>query len=384
LFDDPYKFCDQSRYDTLILRPSHRKVAREIAKRSFVLLKNENSILPISQQIKKIALIGPLGDSKRDLLGAWSAAGEAGDCISLLEGLQLQFNNKAEVVFANGTSVEDDNETGFGEALLLAADADLVILALGEHKDLSGEAASRANPVLPGKQLELLKRIKTMGKKVVVVLFSGRPLIIPELFEETDALLQVWFPGVEGGPAIAQVLAGDYNPSGKLTMTYPSHVGQIPIYYNVRNSGRPFNPNDKWNSKYIDLSNDPLFPFGYGLSYTTFSYSDLSTNKTTYRTDESVHVQVKVKNTGNLPGEEVVQLYIRDVVGSTTRPIKELRGFEKINLQPGEEKTVQFTLGQEEFKCLNQQLEWVVEPGEFHIMAGGNSRDVLLTKIELK
>jgi beta-glucosidase len=384
LFDDPYRFSDQDRYDSRILHPSHREAAREMAKRSFVLLKNEDNTLPVSRQTKKIALIGPLGDSKNDMLGAWSAAGEARDCISLLEGLQKRFAGEADIVFAKGTGVEDGDERGFEEALLLAAGSDLVILAIGEHKDLSGEATSRANPILPGAQLELLRQVKTMGKKVAVVLFSGRPLIIPELAEEADAILQVWLPGVEAGHAIAEVLAGDYNPSGKLTMTFPRHVGQIPIYYNERNSGRPFNPNDKWNSKYIDMPNSPLFPFGYGLSYTAFTYSELTTNKTISSIDESVEVKVKVKNTGTMAGEEVVQLYIRDVTGSTTRPVRELRGFSKVYLEPGEEQILRFTLGKAELQCLNQQLEWVVEPGEFHIMAGGNSRDVLLTKIELR
>lgn len=383
LFEDPYKFCNQERYDEVILQESHRTAAREMAKRSFVLLKNEDQLLPLSKDLKRVALIGPQADSKVDLLGAWSAAGEAPDCISLLEGLQSLIGENTEILHAKGTGYEKGDTDGFGAALIAALRADAIIMTMGEHKDLSGEAASRANPVIPGEQMELLKRIKALGKPVVVVLMNGRPLVMPELDQEADAILETWFSGVEGGPAIAEVLFGDYNPSGKLTMTFPAHVGQIPVYYNERNTGRPFDPNVKWNTKYIDMQNEPLYPFGYGLSYTRFEYSGLSTNKSTYGLQDTVQVNVTVKNTGQYEGEEVVQLYIRDVHGSTTRPAKELRGFEKILLAPGEQKQVSFSLSKEELANYNQELDWVLEPGMFHIMIGGNSRDTQKVEIQI-
>lgn len=383
LFEDPYKFCNQERYDEVILQESHRTAAREMAKRSFVLLKNEGQLLPLSKDLKRVALIGPQADSKIDLLGAWSAAGEAPDCISLLEGLQALIGENTEILHARGTGYEKGDRDGFGAALSAALRADAIIMTMGENKDLSGEAASRANPNIPGEQMELLRRVKALGKPVVVVLMNGRPLVMPELDEEADAILETWWSGVEGGPAIAEVLFGDYNPSGKLTMTFPAHVGQIPVYYNERNTGRPFDPNIKWNTKYIDLQNEPLYPFGYGLSYTSFEYSGLSTNKSTYVLQDSVRVNVMVKNTGKYGGEEVVQLYIRDVHGSTTRPARELRGFEKVLLAPGEQKQVSFTLGKEELACYNQELDWVLEPGLFHIMVGGNSRDTQMVEIQM-
>lgn len=383
LFEDPYKFSNQERYDELILQESHRTAAREMAKKSFVLLKNEGQVLPLSKETKSIALIGPLADSKLDLLGAWSAAGEARDCISLLEGLEALVGENTEIIHAKGTGYEKGDTEGFGAALRAALSAEVVIMTMGEHKDLSGEAASRANPIIPGEQMELFRRIKALGKPVVVVLMNGRPLIMPELDEEADAILETWLSGVEGGPAIAEVLFGDYNPSGKLTMTFPAHVGQIPVYYNERNTGRPFIEDVKWNTKYIDISNEPLYPFGYGLSYTTFEYSGLSTDKTTYGLQDSVHVKIMVKNTGQYEGEEVVQLYIRDVHGSTTRPVRELRGFEKVNLAPGEQKQISFSLSKEELSCYNQKLEWVLEPGLFHIMVGGNSRDTQKVEIQM-
>jgi len=384
LFDDPYKFCNQERYDEFILHESHRKAAREMAKRSFVLLKNENQLLPLSKDLKRIALIGPQADSKADLLGAWSAAGEAPDCISLLEGLKALVGENTEILHARGTGYEKGDTEGFAEALKAALSAEVVIMTMGEHKDMSGEAASRANPVIPGEQMELFRRIKALGKPIVVVLMNGRPLIMPDLDEEAEAILETWFSGVEGGHAIAEVLFGDYNPSGKLTMTFPLHVGQIPVYYNERNSGRPYNPNDKWNTKYIDLSNDPLYPFGYGLSYTTFEYSGLSTDKAEYGLTDQVRVKVTVKNTGEYEGEEVVQLYIRDVHGTTTRPVRELRGFEKVLLAPGASKEVSFILTEEELSCYNQELDWVLEPGLFHVMVGGNSRDVQKVEFNVK
>jgi len=383
LFDDPYKFCNQDRYDAEILSAENRALAREMAKKSLVLLKNDNQTLPISKKNGIIAVIGPQADSQVDLLGAWSAAGEGPDCISMLSGLK-NYPQEAKISYHRGTGYELGDTVDFKAAIDAAREADIVIMTMGEHKDLSGEATSMVNPIIPGEQMKLFRKIKALGKPVVVVLMNGRPLMIPDLHEEADAILEAWWTGVEGGPAIAEVLFGDYNPSGKLTMTFPRHVGQVPIYYNERNSGRPFDPNDKWNSKYIDSPNTPLYPFGYGLSYTTFEYGDLRTNKEEYLMGEEIKVQVSLKNTGNYAGEEVAQLYIRDVHGSTTRPIKELRGFKKIMLQPGEEQTLTFILTDKDLACYNQQLEFGVEPGIFHIMIGGNSADLISRTIRVK
>jgi len=382
LFEDPYKFSNQDRYDAEILSTENRSIAREVAKKSLVLLKNDNQALPLSKTAGTIAVIGPQADSQADLLGAWSAAGEARDCISLLSALK-DYPHRSRITYHRGTGYEIGDTADFAAALNAARQADIIVMTMGENKDHSGEATSRANPIIPGEQMNLFRKIKALGKPVVVVLMNGRPLMISELAEEADAILEAWWAGVEGGPAIAEVLFGDYNPSGKLTMTFPRHVGQVPIYYNERNSGRPFDPNDKWNSKYIDMPNTPLYPFGYGLSYTTFEYSDLKTDKEAYRLGEPVKVSVTLQNTGNVAGEEVAQLYIRDLHGSTTRPIKELRGFQKIMLQPGQKQTLSFTLQEADLACYNQKLEFGVEPGVFHIMAGGNSADLIKKSIKI-
>ena len=384
LFEDPYKFSNQNHYDTTILHPTHRALAKAIALQSAVLLKNQNRTLPLSKSISKIALVGPLAESQVDLLGPWSAAGEAKDCISLRSALNNLSGLRTQINFARGTGFELGDTDGFEEAIQAARNSDVVIFCMGEHRDLSGEATSRANPIIPGEQMALFRALKATGKPVIAVVMAGRPLIIEELAAEADALLWTWFLGVEGGPAIAELLFGDQYPSGKLTMTFPRHVGQIPIYYNERNSGRPFNPNDKWNSKYIDMPNEPLYPFGYGLSYTTFQYSNLQTNKIEYRSDEQIELSVEVKNNGQLSGTEIVQFYIRDVVGSTTRPIKELRGFHRVALEPGESKRISITLNAEHLSCYNQAMEWVLEPGEFHLMAGPNSSELLKTSIQIK
>jgi beta-glucosidase len=383
LFDDPYKYSNQQHYDTIILHPSHRAVAKEMAIQSAVLLRNNNATLPLSKSVKQIALIGPLAESQVDLLGPWSAAGEAKDCISLMTGLSQLSGLKSQVKYARGTGFEVGDKSGFEEAIQLAIRSDVVIYCMGEHRELSGEATSRANPNIPGEQMALFKALKATGKPIVVVIMAGRPLILEELANEADAILWAWFMGVESGPALAELLFGDRNPSGKLTMTFPRHVGQIPIYYNERNSGRPFNPNDKWNSKYIDMPNDPLYPFGYGLSYTTFQYSNIQSDKKMYQSGENIKLSVQVQNTGKKAGTEIVQFYIRDLVGSTTRPIKELRGFERVELQPGEIKTVSIILTPEDLSCYNKSLEWVLEPGEFHLMAGSNSKDLLMTSIQV-
>lgn len=386
LFEDPYKFSDQSRYDSLILHDNHRQVAREMAKKSFVLLKNEGQLLPLNKSLNKLALIGPLVSTQVDLMGPWSAAGEGKDCISIEEGLRDYVGQSTGLkVFKVGYF--DDSpleEASLKEALELSSGADVTLLAIGENRDMSGEASSRANPEVPPSQIQLLKAIKASGQKVVVLLMNGRPLIMPEVDSLADAIIEMWWPGVETGPAIAEVLFGDYNPSGKLTMTFPRRVGQIPIYYNERNTGRPFVPGIKWNSQYLDVANTPLYPFGYGLSYTSFEYDNLSVSCDVCNVDKPIKVNANITNSGQYEGSEIVQLYIRDKHGKTTRPARELRGFQKIQLKPGETKTVEFHLVKEDLLHYDMELNRVFQPGEFEIMIGRHALDVLSATVTIE
>jgi beta-glucosidase len=376
LFDDPYKFCNAEREKATLLNAEHRAAAREISAKSIVLLKNANNALPV-MATKKIALIGPLGDNKSELIGNWSGAGNGADCVSLLEGLK----SVANVNFVKGCEVDGDDKSGFEAALNAAKMADVVVVAVGEKALMSGEAASRADITLPGVQEELVLELVKTGKPVIVVLMNGRPLAIPAIDEKASAILETWWLGTETGNAIADVLFGKYNPSAKLTMTFPRYVGQVPVYYNHKSTGRPYDPNSKWTSKYLDMPNAPLYPFGYGLSYTTFAYGDPKTDKTTYKKNEKITVKITVTNTGSRDGEEVVQLYIHDKVGSVTRPVKELKGFQKIMLKAGESKELTFTVTDEELSFFRKDMTFGSEPGEYDIMIGTNSQEVKTTTI---
>lgn len=399
LFDDPYRYCDSKRAETEIYTDANRMAARKAASESFVLLKNEGNILPLRKDAK-IALIGPLADNRLNMCGTWTVAGDFEKAISVLDGIGMVTGKPKLITLARGTNVVADSvlesrigmfgkPTGWDsrpagimieEAVKAAEKSDVVVAILGEASESSGECSSITNIELPSNQRDLLKALLKTGKPLVMVLFTGRPLAITWEHENVPAILNVWFGGSEAGAAVADVLFGDVVPSGKLTATFPRNTGQIPVFYNHKNTGRPL-PEGQWFTKfltnYLDVPNEPLYPFGYGLSYTTFSYSDLTLSKSTMKPDDTIEVTVKVTNTGNYDGKEVVQLYIRDMVGTTTRPVKELKGFQKVFLKKGETKHVKFTIGVEDLKFYNYDLDFVAEPGEFRVFAGGNSRDVL-------
>jgi beta-glucosidase len=333
--------------------------------------------------VKTIAIIGPLGDSKKDMLGNWSAAGKWEKCVSLLEGIQTRCGDKIKVVYEKGCNTNDTDRSGFDAALKLASNSDYIILALGENRWMSGEAACRSSIDLPGVQNELAEALAKTGKPAAVVLFNGRPLAINRLCNLPVAILETWFGGTQSGNGIADVLFGEVNPSGKLTMTFPRNEGQIPVFYNSKNTGRPLNPADsgaQYVSRYLDSPNDPLFPFGYGLSYTKFNYSGLDVSQQ----GELVQVEVQVANTGNRDGEEVVQLYIRDKVGSITRPVKELKGFSKVMIKKGETKTITFNLTTSDLAFYHPDLKKYWEPGEFIVYAGTNSTETISKAIKIK
>lgn len=385
LFKDPYRYNDSVKAKEVIMSAEKLKAAREIAQRSIVLLKNEGGLLPLKPQ-GNIALIGPLGDSQKDMIGNWSAAGDFKKAVTLLQGLKAKNLN---VTYAQGANVTDDsvllgklnipagNAAAMEkEALDLARRSDVVILALGESQGMSGEAASRSDIGIPHSQKRLMEAVLHTGKPVVLVLMNGRPLTLEWEDQHVPAILETWFLGTEAGNAIADVLLGEYNPSGKLTMTFPRNTGQIPIYYNRKNTGRPLDPNNKYTSKYLDVSNEPLYPFGYGLSYTKFQYSDIRISKNAINAAERLQVSVTVSNKGDYDGEEVVQLYIRDVTASVNRPLKELKGFQKIFLRKGEKKDVVFTITIEDLKFYDRNMQYTWEPGEFRAQVGPNSRDV--------
>ncbi|MFV8341315.1 glycoside hydrolase family 3 N-terminal domain-containing protein [Flavobacterium sp. XS2P39] len=384
LFDDPYKYSNAEREQTALNNPEHRKAAREIAAKSIVLLKNEKTILPISKQTKTIAFIGPLVKERKQNMGFWSVELPEVDydkhVISQWEGLQNKVGNTATLLYAKGCEIEGDNKDGFAEAIAVANQSDVVILSIGERRDMSGEAKSRSTLRLPGVQEELIKAIQATGKPVVVLINAGRPLIFNWTADNVPAILYTWWLGSEAGNAIADVLFGDYNPSGKLPMSFPREEGQIPIYYNHFNTGRPAKNESETNyvSAYTDLKNSPKFPFGYGLSYTSFAYSNLKLSKNKIKSTESISVSLAVTNSGKVVGEEVVQLYLRDKVGSVVRPIIELQDFQKIQLNAGETKTIQFTINKEKLSFYNAALQWIAEPGDFDIMIGSSSADIRL------
>jgi beta-glucosidase len=377
LFDDPYRYCDMKRQEAALLAQEHLDFAREIARKSIVLLRNERQTLPLSKDLKTLAVIGPLADNQRELLGSWHGAGNANDCVPLLEGIRQAVGDKTELLYAKGCELTGDNRAGFEPALLAAMKADAVVLAIGEGADMSGEAASRTQLNLPGVQQELAEALIATGKPVVVVLMNGRPLCIPWIAQNAPALLETWFLGTQAGPAIADVLFGDYNPSGKLPVTFPRNEGQIPIHYDMKNTGRPFNANDKYTSKYLDVPNEPLYPFGYGLSYTTFKYANLKLSAPAFKRGEKLGVTVEVSNTGRYDGTETAQLYLRCITGSVTRPVKELKGFQQVFLRPGETRTLRFELSEEDLKFYGLDMQFAAEPGEYEVFVGTNSAEVL-------
>ncbi len=398
LFEDPYKYCDVQRAKTEIFTPANRKAAREIAAESFVLLKNAKNILPIKKG-GTIALIGPLADAKENMSGTWSVATDMSTPISVLQGLKNALGNNAKLLYAKGSNLDADSlfeerATLFGktlhrdkrtdevilqEALAIANQSDVIVAALGESAEMSGESASRSDITIPKIQQELLASLLKTGKPVILVLFTGRPLALKWENDNVPAILNVWFGGTEAGDAIADVLFGDVNPSGKLSATFPQNVGQVPIFYNHKNTGRPLGEGkwfQKFRSNYLDVSNDPLYPFGYGLSYTTFSYSDIKLSSPTINANQTLTASVTVTNTGNVTGKEVVELYIRDLIGSTTHPVKELKGFQKVELKAGESRKITFSISVNDLKFYNSNLKFVAEPGDFKIFIGGNSRDL--------
>ena len=405
LFDNPYKYCDVNRPKKQIFTKEHRAIARKTASESFVLLKNEG-VLPLSKK-GTIAVVGPLANTRSNMPGTWSVAAVLDNAPSLVEGLREVVGDRAKVVTAKGSNLIGDADyekraTMFGrelhrdnrtdrelldEALKVAAGADVIVAALGESSEMSGESSSRTNLEMPDVQRALLQELLKTGKPVVLVLFTGRPLVLTWEEEHVPAILNVWFGGSEAAYAISDVLFGDVNPSGKLTATFPQNVGQIPLFYNHKNTGRPLQEGrwfEKFRSNYLDVSNEPLYPFGYGLSYTTFAYSDIHLSSTEMSADGKLTATVTVTNTGSRDGAEVVQLYIRDLVGSVTRPVKELKGFEKIFLKAGESRKVSFSITPELLKFYNYDLQFVCEPGDFDVMIGGNSRDVKKARFLLK
>jgi len=382
LFDDPYRYSDEELEKEVTLTDEHRKVSRDVARKSMVLLKNDNNTLPMDKDVQKVAVIGPLADAKREMIGTWSAQGEAKHVVTLLEGLKNALPD-AEINYVKACEVEGNDKSGFDKAMKAAKEADFVIAAVGEKAMMSGEALSRMDIGLPGVQEDLVLELAALNKPLAVVLFNGRPLVLTEVDKAAPAILESWLPGTEAGNAIADVLLGKYNPSGKLTATFPYSVGQVPIFYAHKHTGRP-RTEARYTSKYIDGPNEPLYPFGYGLSYTDFEYSDLNLSKTEMAANESLKVSVKLKNTGDMEGEEVVQFYVRDLEASVTRPVKELKGFKKIGLKPGEEKTVEFTLTPEDLAFYNRDWEWTTEPGTIKVFVGGDSQNTLEAEFELK
>ncbi|MBJ6108219.1 beta-glucosidase BglX [Hymenobacter sp. BT523] len=381
LFDDPYRFSDEKREQQVLADPQNRAAARQMAKKSLVLLKNERATLPLIKQLRRIALIGPVAKAKRDLNGSWTVDTDTTRITSLYDGLRQRAGKATEVLYAKGCAVTGDSRAGFEQAVATARNADLVVLAVGEAWDMSGEAKSRTDIHLPGVQEELFKVLKATGKPVAVVVFGGRPLIFDAIAEQADAILYAWWPGSEGGLALADVLYGDYNPAGKLPITFPRNVGQIPIAYNQQyNTGRPVTkPGDiRYKSAYIDAPSTPRYAFGHGLSYTTFKYSDLNISRPQLKAGESVQVSFTLTNTGKVTGEEVAQLYLRDPVASVVRPLKELKDFRKVSLKPGKSQTITFTLDPNKLAFYNNQLQWAAEPGTFNLMVGSASDDIRL------
>lgn len=394
LFDNPFQYCDLKRQKELTYCEEHLAASRDIAKRSIVLLKNNNSLLPLSKSTKRIAVIGPLAADKDAPIGNWRAQAKDSSAVSLLEGIKTAVGNKATISYAEGcklainkksgffvpVEVNTTDRSGFAEAIKTARNADVVIMALGETAYMSGECRSYADISLKGLQLELLQAIRKTGKPIILTLFTGRPLVLTDVVEHTDAILNCWLLGSESGNAIADVLFGHYNPSAKLPSSFPYHVGQIPITYDQLNTGRPFNPSDNdFSSKYRDIPNKPLFAFGFGLSYTTFMYEKISLDKNEINMNDALNITVKIKNTGNYNGEEVVQLYIRDLVGlGVSRPLLQLKGFEKIMVKKGETSTVTFKIQAKDLAFYRLDKTFAPEEGDFEVYVGSSSDNLPL------
>ncbi|WP_421938588.1 beta-glucosidase BglX [Pedobacter sp.] len=407
LFTDPYKFCDSQRAEKEVFSPENRQVAREIAAESFVLLKNNNNVLPLKKS-GTIGLIGPLADNTANMYGTWSVAALFDKSVTVLQGLKNALGNDAKILTARGSNFLADSalehryvnvhnptyirdrrseEELIKEALDVAKKSDVIVAVMGEGSEFTGESSSVTDIQIPETQKNLLKALAKTGKPIALVLFTGRPLALNWEEKNIPAILNVWFPGSEAGNSIADVLFGAVNPSGKLSTTFPQNVGQVPIYYAHKNTGRPLAEGkwfEKFRSNYLDVSNDPLYPFGFGLSYTTFNYSDIKLSSNTLTKGKTITASVTLSNTGQYEGKEVVQLYIRDLVGSITRPVKELKGFQKVSLKPGESKEVSFTITENDLKFYNSELKFVAEPGDFKLFIGTNSRDVKEASFSLK
>jgi beta-glucosidase len=405
LFDDPYRYCNDEKAKSELMSDSNLQAAREIAERSFVLLKNENKILPLKKS-GTIALIGPLADNKRNMLGTWSVSGDPEKSVTIMQGIKNVAGNEVKILYAKGANISDDTmliervnvfgteidvdskspDEMLNEAVETANKADVVVAVLGEAADMTGESSSMSHIGLQPDQQNLLKALVKTGKPVVLVLMNGRPMTLTWEDEHVPAILDTWFGGTEAGNAVADVLFGEYNPSGKITATFPRNVGQIPIYYNHLNTGRPYHPGDspKFKSDYLDVLNSPLYPFGFGLSYTTFSYSNISLDNSILQSGGKITASVNVTNTGTRKGKETVQMYTRQMVGSIARPVKELKGFKQITLEPGETQKVSFTLSVNDLKFYNSDLKYVAEPGDFTLFIGTNSADVKDADFKLK
>lgn len=376
LFDDPYRYCDADREKAEILSAEHRKVVREMACKSIVLLENREGILPLDNRCKNIGIVGPLADNPDDMLGSWCARGDGKDAIGILQGIKQAVGKGVRIRYAKGCEIEGDDRSGFSEAVQVAENSDVVIVCVGENRFMSGEAASRTRLTLPGVQRELLKAIKETGKPIVLLLSNGRPLVLDWEKENIGTIVECWQLGSEAGNAIADVLFGKYNPSGKLTMSFPYNEGQIPVYYNAKSTGRPYVPNVRYVTRYLDCPNVSLYSFGYGLSYTRFEYGELKLDKDTMFPGEKLRIDVSVANVGNYDGEETVQLYIRDVCSKITRPEKELKGFKKVFLKKGERTDISFELSLADLEYVLADGSRESDPGLFEVFVGGNPDDV--------
>ena len=389
LFSDPYRFSDATREKRYTLAPEHVTASRIAARESIVLLKNASHTLPLRKTLRTIAVIGPLADDAQSALGNWSAVGQAKEAVTVLAGIRSALGPSTRVIVVGGAPVDTADTSGFAAARTAASQADAVVLVLGERENMSGEASNRASVELPGLQRDLAlaviraARAGNATRPVVTVLMNGRSLAIPELASEAPAIVESWFLGSQHGNAVADVLFGDYNPGGRLPVTFPRATGQIPLYYNHRNTGRPADEKNHYTSKYLDLPWTPLFPFGYGLSYTTFSYSNLRVSAPRINAGDSLTVSVDVRNNGDRAGDEVVQLYLRDDVASVAEPVRNLKGFRRINLKPGETRTVAFRLGADAFALYDRQMRRVVEPGTFTIFVGTNSDADASSRVEV-
>ena len=382
LFDHPY--VDESLEKTAYLTVDNRAVAREVAAKSMVLLKNDRDTLPLAKTVRSIAVIGPLADDKRSPLGWWSGDGRDDDTVTPLAGIRNKVSAQTTVTYAKGCDITGDSDAGFAEAVAAARNADVALVFVGEAKDMVGEAASRATLDLPGRQMDLVKQVAAAGRPTIVVLVNGRPPTIGWIVDNVPAILESWMGGTESGNAIADILFGDVNPGGKLPVTFPRLTGQVPIHYNHLNTGRPPEASNRYTSKYFDAPWTPQFPFGFGLSYTQFKISNVQISAAQIRPEGTIRVSADVENTGKRAGDEVVQLYVRDVAASIARPVKELKGFQRVTLQPGQKRSVEFVLSAEQLGFYNRDMKFIVEPGEFRVMVGANSQDVIEKTFEVK